>query len=556
MMNKFLVSILFAVCALQAHASSFLSPQFLQKGNGAVARSYADKAGDFVNVRDMGAKCDGSTDDTAAIQAALSSGAGTVHLPSGVCIVSKVTVPSDTTLTGQGAKSELRRRAGASSGAVVTATGAARVTIANLTVNGNAAGATGVDSNVFITGSYDVTIDNVRAVNSLLHGVSIQSSTDKANHTISAIRNSTIQSTAQYGIEAQDTGRIVIEGNRIAKSASHGILVYGTAANAIQNATIVGNVVVDAGGSGIAIPFVSRGTATTPGVEELTVTGNTVESSAMNGYVIQGRRATVTGNAASRNGAAIYHQGFVVNVLSVTMTGNTATRNAGVGIDFGDCKRVIASANLVEENGIIGIEVNSTEDFAITGNMLINNNQVSGAGEDAAGIDVHLGTGGYPFVGNSVNGVIADNIVRSGPSQSYGIRVDGTAGNLRLIGNDAMASGTVRDFDIAAPTGQFVQYGNTIATPTLTPAASVTIPQVGQFFYMGAGGTISSIVTDKATYEIGRVIILKFNGTATIANGAGNIHLSGAGSFHAVSGSLLTLVRVDGANWIEMGRHL
>jgi hypothetical protein len=552
-MEKFVLFLGALVLAAQAQATVAADSPFVQKGAGSVARSVADKLGDFVNVKDKGAKCDGMTNDTAAIQSAVDAG-GTVQLPSGVCLVSSITLPSNVTLVGQGNFSELKRIPGASVGAVVLANGASKVTVANLTVNGNSQRTTGVHSNLHVTGSSDVLIDNVRAVNSLLHGISVTRSTDNANQTISTIRNSRVLVAARYGIEAEDTPRIVIENNRITRTGSDGILVYGRTTGIVKNAVINGNSVVDAGGSGIAIPFVNGGTALTPGVEEVTLIGNTVETSALNGYLIQGRFATVTGNTASRNGVTMNHQGFVINVMGVTATGNTASRNAGVGIDFGDCKRVIASSNLVEENGIIGIEINSTEDFVVTGNVLINNNKTSKAGDLGAGILAHLGTGGYRFLGKTINGSISNNVVRGGAHQKFGIKTTADTGNIRIMGNDAVASGTVRDFEILTPTGQFIESGNVVVAPGYAAAPIVTIPQVGSNFLIGAGGTINDIVTDAGTYQIGRTITLSFTGTATVNNGRGNVYLSGS-TFKAVKGSTLTLIRADADRWSEISRR-
>jgi hypothetical protein len=56
---------------------------FLQSGTGAVTRAWQDKAGDIVSVKDFGAKGDGSTNDTTAINAAFATGK-TVYIPPGV----------------------------------------------------------------------------------------------------------------------------------------------------------------------------------------------------------------------------------------------------------------------------------------------------------------------------------------------------------------------------------------------------------------------------------------------------------------------------------------
>jgi parallel beta-helix repeat protein len=556
-MKKTLALSILAMSATQVMATGIVNLDLVQDSANSVARPTSDKLANFVNVKDQGAKCDGSADDTATIQAAIKTvgkRGGTVQLPSGICMVSSVNLASNVTLVGQGNQSTIKRIAGASTGAVLKGSGLSVVTLANLTVDGNSSAAIGNDSNIYIVASNDILIDGVRSINSLLHGISIQSSTDKVNHTISSVRNSVVKNTLQYGIEAQDAGRIVIENNRIAKTASYGILVYGTSQSSVQSALITGNFVVEAGGSGIAIPFINGGTAITSGVEEVTVTGNVVETSALNGYVIQGRLATVTGNSASRNGTQISHQGFVINAVSVTVTGNTATRNAGVGIDFGDCKHVIASGNLVEENGIIGIEINSTEDFVITGNVVVNNNQNKGAGALAAGILAHHGTGGYAFTGKTMNGAISNNIVRSGPYQRFGIKLTADTDNVRMLGNDALAAGSVRDYEILAPTGHFIQSENSVSAKIVTPASTLTVPQVGQSFFVSGGAQIDSIVTDSGSYEIGRLLILRFTGATTVANATGNVYLNGS-NFIANKDSLLVLVRSDESGWLEVSRR-
>jgi hypothetical protein len=68
--------------------------QVLASGVGAVYRTIQDKSRDIVSVRDFGAVGDGVTNDTAAIQAALDSGANCVHIPAGSYRITGITVPS------------------------------------------------------------------------------------------------------------------------------------------------------------------------------------------------------------------------------------------------------------------------------------------------------------------------------------------------------------------------------------------------------------------------------------------------------------------------------
>jgi Pectate lyase superfamily protein len=57
---------------------------FIQSGTGAVTTTVQTKLRESVSVKDFGAVGDGVTDDTAAIQAAISSGAAHIHFPQGI----------------------------------------------------------------------------------------------------------------------------------------------------------------------------------------------------------------------------------------------------------------------------------------------------------------------------------------------------------------------------------------------------------------------------------------------------------------------------------------
>ena len=58
--------------------------------------------GAIANVLDFGAVGDGITDDTAAIQAAINSSANSIYIPEGDYVITGITIPSATTITGDG----------------------------------------------------------------------------------------------------------------------------------------------------------------------------------------------------------------------------------------------------------------------------------------------------------------------------------------------------------------------------------------------------------------------------------------------------------------------
>ena len=76
---------------------------YTPSGVGAVARSAASKFGDVVSVKDFGAVGNGTTDDTAAIQAAITAAANkSVYFPSGTYVATTLTVSSPCRLFGEG----------------------------------------------------------------------------------------------------------------------------------------------------------------------------------------------------------------------------------------------------------------------------------------------------------------------------------------------------------------------------------------------------------------------------------------------------------------------
>lgn len=75
---------------------------------GSVQRTVENKLDEAVSVKDFGAKGDGSTDDTAAFNLAIASGAGAIYIPSGTYVLSSpITVSRDIFIYGDGPNTKI-----------------------------------------------------------------------------------------------------------------------------------------------------------------------------------------------------------------------------------------------------------------------------------------------------------------------------------------------------------------------------------------------------------------------------------------------------------------
>lgn len=124
---------------------------FKGDGTGAVVRNIHDKLGDTVSVKDFGAVGDGVTDDTAAIQAAIDSGAHEIVFASGVYSISEaITEASSDSLTIVGEEATITTAVDGL--AMFDLVGLDNLKIVGLTFDGNDSGQRGVatDGNVSI----------------------------------------------------------------------------------------------------------------------------------------------------------------------------------------------------------------------------------------------------------------------------------------------------------------------------------------------------------------------------------------------------------------------
>lgn len=106
---------------------------FLQSGTGATTRSWISKGQDTVSVKDFGAVCDGTTDDTVAVQAALNTGLRVVLPPGTTKITGVLTISvSGTAFIGAGMASSTLTSSSTTASMISITAGITHVTIADM----------------------------------------------------------------------------------------------------------------------------------------------------------------------------------------------------------------------------------------------------------------------------------------------------------------------------------------------------------------------------------------------------------------------------------------
>ena len=403
---------------------------FIAAGGGAIARTAQDKMRDTVSVKDFGAIGNGATDDTAAIQAAINSGALAIYFPataSGYRVTSKITVSaSNQTLYGDGKYSSYINLASHSFD-VFELTAVGNVTIRDLGAINFGAASSGFFVNAAPT--YNVTLENLYTNN--LHSGAVFGTTGSslggARSMVKGCLFNDIAKLTGYGIIKRGTSEIfdVIDcqigrlGSIIAAdNAAGGILIEGGVAINLENLQIIG-----AGNNLLIQPNADN-------VSHLTLDRVWCDSSSNSALFINAVSGIVTDLRAVQCWF-VYTGGDGVriagNARDVKIAGNNQIiTNLGAGIN------VVAGATVpglsIQNNSIGNNTGNGITIGAGASNFAIQNNQIgtgSFFGPNANGIVLSAGA--------TDNFIITDNNVRGNTGAAISNAATGT--NARIESN-------------------------------------------------------------------------------------------------------------------------
>lgn len=518
---------------------------------GFVSRGLDTWLGERLSITDFGAN-PANASNTAAIQSALNSGKKRLFVPAGVYVTGALTVPDDVTLYGEGATSVFKfMNTGGATAVTMNDYSAVHSLTLDVSDASNTAPAT-----TQALGKQGVIIKDVTAKGAKGHTFVFNDTGVSAVKKYNRVQGCTVVGAAGAGVYLYNAHEVRIVDNDLT-NCGDGVTGQGNV-RVNGNIYVTGNHVHNNAGNGIVFGLMTEA-ADQQAYAHVHITDNIVVQNGMNGIACQADLSVVEHNTVRGNGTQIYHQGVLVNANGVSVTSNIITDNAGVGIDFGDCRKCSATANLIEGNGWLGIEVNSCEQTTVTGNVLNLNFSGKAPADLQAGILLHKGNGGYPFPGDNNNNTVSGNTIRSGDGQQYAILVadTGSYDNV-IVGNTCKTAGYADDIvsrspDIRASCNITRWDPLGLARATLTGGV-VSIPSIADVVQVNGSGSIGTINIDNggAFVKDRTVRIKSVNGCVVESSGGsgGNIFLGGT-PVTLTAGQSILLYSDGSGGWVK-----
>jgi len=533
---------------------------FLQAGTGAVTRTAQAKMRDTVSVKDFGATGDGTTDDAAAIQAAVNavSANGTVYFPPGTYAVGAagiaVTSKTGVTLFGDGAIikitaiSTLTTAIGA---ATIRLSGCTRSGVRGLEINGNSIASSGIG----LTGCTDCFVDGVTVYAS---GVSGQITSAGGG-----VRNSFTNNTVYSG---NGTTRGMWLGNVNSSDMETDIHVAG---NVVRNNPATGIVINSVGGrvegnhcrtnegSGVVIPGANGYSS-----KNLTIVGNYFIDNLFHGVqsdVVYTTAAdltdsiTVTGNVCSQNNRGTGTGIYAVNSQRWVISNNVCNDNVTAGIQLDDrCFNVTVTGNTCNDTRsggsrtqLIGIRRNAQSQNnygSVISCNTCNNNTTSG-------ISVQTVT---PYTMSSAT--ISGNQCYSNSTQGI-IVAEATVGEMTkiVVSGNACQQNTTVDLrlslrDVAIGDNTYTSETDVKYYDLTSNSATPSIP--GRMFWRANNSSATAITNFVGGIEGQQIVIRAANGNTTVNHG-GSIVNPGAANITITSDGYISY-RFEGTVWRMM----
>jgi len=500
------------------------------------ARTLANRFADVVNVKDFGAVGDGVADDTVAIQAAINSigsKGGLVYFPAGTYLVSStITISKDKTyLQGQGNNSIITRNTDYGNtfvftGNTTTGLNLFDVGISDIKITSTALTTSG--AHIYAEGAWRMTINNIYLQDGFI-------GFDFKGLVASNINNIYVVFTSLYAGSASGRKYMTFRnaGAAFAKKSSGDVFVnnFNLRGNTSNQITEYGLEVIS--GDGLWFENGHIGNTTTANIH---INANTAEM----------LNLLFFSNVMSDEGTvySLLFDGNVPSIYNLVQFSNCTFKSGG-SPSFCEFGIVFAPTATVQNVLFTGCNITEFRKTAVTTsganhqNIYFDNCNVftNGSGTTATfpGYNLLAGSRYISIIGGR----------SSGSDQSYAIQLGGS--HMNIIINSVDLTGNATDSINGFQSGILVSNCNIQGNINVPSASTITPPLGENIQYITGTTNINNIQPS----NVGRIIVLNFQGILTVNDGVGNIKLNG--NFTTSVDDTLTLV-YNGAEWVEIAR--
>lgn len=457
-------------------------PALLSKNVGNALSNYTAWNDVMFNVKKYGAKGDGITDDTTAIQAAIDAanvaGGGVVMFPPGAYLSGVLNHKTDVWLMGAGMEATTLKAKSGLNDNVLAGVTINYAKVSDMTIDGNGTNQT-AGSTVTFFKCRNIQLFRVKVINS--YDVGLNMSNVEDSNISHCIVDGTRVNTA---ISFSNDDAAYVNGNNVVtdcimQNAYLDGIIYNT-----NNGVITNNIIRNNGIN----PTVTAGGIYSNGKKGLIITDNIISGNDGNGIdLLNCTESSISNNQSYYNNSAGI---FMSGCTHSTITGNT-------------CKGNGKSPATGQDDGIT--LANACFHINITGNRCFDD---QGTKTQQWGIDVGGSTGFVNVIGNNTTGNVNTN----------GIRNTSTGTDVQVKDNLPFTKSFItpipQSFSVAAGATYALLDDNTKLA--IIEVVDQSLQAYGRFFLRGSNNSVSELSDPQASFETtdtGTTTVIYHNGT-------------------------------------------
>ncbi len=509
---------------------------------------------------DFGAKGDGVTDDTAAIQAAFDAiastgGIRTVYFPSGTYIISAVINlnKNNIMVRGEGESSVVQVKNNVGDlqlngyGAMfIIATGSNHIVIKDFLLDGNA------DNNTTSTYSAikgintdHLTIQDMTIKNTPFNAILLTATT--LPHTNFKVMNNKLLNIGWQSIQVRygDTG--IVSGNNLVSSGNHGIAItFGDTAGTTSSSRVL-----------VSKNIINRSTPPSTILTGQVESGMMIMVSEAGSNIVVDSNVCYDNRNAANDGIATVGSpapgGTGQIYRSIVISNNSVSYAGGFGIDA--TSHCTVTGNVIMYPATDGIVLSGDlgpmrKNVLIANNVIYNPNFSNTAGTAGIALNSAVNNGATWKHIRIINNIVFDE----GNQVLYGVLVNATnmiVSNIEISGNDLNVIGGTDSIHITNP-GNVINLrlrDNVEKSLFRTIANGDAAPSVLGGEYFQTANTSATTITTFNNGYVGQRIFVKIGDNFTTINFAGpNLKGNGGVNYAAATGASLVCV-FDGTQW-------